>query len=183
MARTHKANKSQRSLAVEQPEIELEEEIFEEEDLRSSTGRGFDIAALVLVLIGVGISAYLTSTKIFNTSVVCVEGGGCDTVNNSKYSYILGVPVAVLGLIYYLGLLAVVGWRATLTKRQDEMALLWRGRMDLALFVMGLGGVAFTAYLKATEIFIIGAICVWCVGSAIVVSLLFILFTVRLLRS
>lgn len=187
MAQTRKPGKPQQTKAFEAEvdEVELEDELYEEDlaNLNKETGRAFDIAALVLCLIGIGIASYLSYAKITNSSIVCTGSDSCDTVNSSRYAYILGVPVAYLGLFFYLAMLALTIGRARLTNHQDETAVQWRGRLDLALFAFALSGVAFTAYLKATEIFLIGAICLWCVGSAIVVVALFGLFTVRFLRN
>lgn len=159
-----------------------DEEALELEEARRP-GRLFDVIAIALCLVGIGISSYLTYTDILHKPIACFEGTSCDIVNSSKYAYILGIPVAVLGLLFYLGLLAGSIFRATMTNREGESVAVWRWRLDLLLFIGAIGGVAFTAYLKAMEIFVIGAICIWCVGSAITISLLFILYTIRFLRS
>jgi len=169
----------------EEASAQLEEdELLEENLAHNSTGRGFDIAALLLCVVGITISAYLSYTHFANAQIACVNGNSCEVVNNSKYASFLGQPVALLGLLFYSALMAGTVLRFWLSARMNPgAALAWRGRLDLALFIFSLGGVAFTAYLKAMEIFVIGAICSWCVGSAITITALFILFTVRLLRA
>lgn len=185
MARTSKPEKI--SIPLEEELVEEggpeEDEALEEAEEIRPPGRIFDIIAIALCLVGVGISSYLTYTDILHKPIACFEGNSCDVVNGSKYAYLFGVPVAVLGLLFYLGLLAGSITRAVLTNRAGEAIAKWRWQLDLLLLIGALGGVAFTAYLKAMEIFVIGAICIWCVGSAITVSLLFILFIVRFLRS
>lgn len=164
----------------EQAEDEIYEADFTNGD---TTGRRFDIAAAGLSLIGVGISGYLTFTHVFNTQIVCATGNSCDKVNNSTYAYFLGIPVAVLGLAFYAAMLAAILGRARLTRQAGEAAASWRGRFDLGLFLFSLSGVAFTAYLKAMEIFVIGAICSWCVASAVTVVALFGLLLYRFLKA
>src|SRR5947209_8476849 len=104
MAQTRKPSKQQQKKAFEADvdETELENELYEEDlaHLPKETGRGFDIAALVLCLIGIGIASYLSYAKLTNSSIVCTGSDSCDTVNSSKYAYILGVPVAYLGLFF-----------------------------------------------------------------------------------
>lgn len=119
---------------------------------------------------GVLISAYLTWTHLRGVAPVCVGGGGgCDVIQTSRYSEILGVPVAALGLAAYAGLLLSAALKA-------ETAAL------LGLFV-ALVGTLFSAYLTYLELFVIGAICQWCVASAILVAACLLLCILRLLRA
>lgn len=94
---------------------------------------------------------------------MCGPSHGCETVASSEYSEIFGIPVAFLGLAFSLVLvaLAVMWWR-----RADRGVL-------LAAYGMLLLGTLFVAYLTYLELFVIEAICVWCVtfAIAIVVSL------------
>jgi uncharacterized membrane protein len=107
----------------------------------------------MLAVAGVLISAYLTWSHLRGVAPVCVGGsGGCETVQTSRYSEILGVPVALLGVVAYAGLLlsaAIKGEKAVL----------------LGLFV-ALVGTLFNAYLTYLELFVIQAICQWCVANA-----------------
>lgn len=119
---------------------------------------------------GVLISAYLTWTHLRGVVPVCVGGGGgCDVVQTSRYSEILGVPVAALGLAAYAGLLLSAAIKT-------EAAAL------LGLFV-ALVGTLFSAYLTYLELFVIGAICQWCVASAILVAACLLLCVLRLGRA
>jgi uncharacterized membrane protein len=124
---------------------------------------------LLLVLVaaaGVLLSVYLTWTHLRGVVPVCVGGGGgCETVQTSRYSEIAGVPVAALGLVAYavLFISAVLG---------GERAVL------LGLFV-ALVGVLFSAYLTYLELFVIGAVCQWCVASAVLMVVSLILAGLR----
>src|SRR5215210_1894352 len=107
----------------------------------------------VLATIGFLISAYLTWTHFAGLSPICTGGGeGCETVQSSRYATILGIPVALLGLISYGGLII--------------SAALW-GEVGIYLgFLTSLVGTLFSAYLTYLEVFVIGALCQWCLASA-----------------
>jgi len=109
-----------------------------------------------LAVVGLLISAYLTWVHYAGVAPVCVGGsGGCETVQSSSYATILGVPVAVVGLVGYSGLLL----SASLL---DEVGI-YLG------FLVALVGALFSAYLTYLELFVIHAICEWCVASAAVI--------------
>jgi uncharacterized membrane protein len=125
-------------------------------------------ALLVLSLVGIGIAGYLTYIHYRGFAPICAAGHGCEKVQNSEWAKLAGVPVPLLGLIGYVGIFA---------------ALLVRGEMArLAVAGMTYVGFAFSLYLTYRELFSIEAICQWCVGSAVVMTLLAILATVRVLR-
>lgn len=128
------------------------------------------ITLTLLAMAGLGISAYLTWVHLGNTSPVCVGGGGgCDVVQASRYSESAGVPVALLGVLAYAGML---------------LAALFSGR-EAALFglFVALIGVLFSAYLTYLELFVIRAICQWCVASALVVVAYLALAVARISRA
>jgi uncharacterized membrane protein len=128
------------------------------------------VAIAVLAALGVAIAGYLTYVHYADVKVLCVAGGGgCEKVQASTYAKLAGVPVALLGLIAYLALLG------SLLIRGDA------GRFAGAL--IALTGLGFSAYLTYREVFTIKAICQWCVASAVVMTLLAILTTVRLMRA
>ena len=108
---------------------------------------------LVLAVLGFLVSAYLTWTHFAGLAPICTGGGeGCETVQSSRYAVLLGVPVALLGLIAYSGLII--------------SAALW-GQAGIYLgFLISLVGTLFSAYLTYLEIFVIGALCQWCLASA-----------------
>lgn len=131
---------------------------------------------LVLALIGLIDSLYLTWIKISHTEALCLPGiGNCDIVNNSRYAEIMGIPVAALGASAYLTILLVlgIGWRYPSGK---EFA-------NLALFGLTLAGTGYSGYLTYLEFAIIKAICPFCLLSAIVMGLLFIIATTRLFKA
>lgn len=107
----------------------------------------------VLAAAGLLISAYLSWVHFVGVDPVCVGGGGgCETVQSSRYATVLGVPVAVLGIIGYASLL---------------LSAVMRGEVGVYLgFLFALVGTLFSAYLTYLEIFVIHAICQWCVASA-----------------
>jgi uncharacterized membrane protein len=128
------------------------------------------IAIAVTAALGVGVAAYLTYVHYAGTHVFCVAGGGgCEKVQTSAYAKLAGVPVALLGLVGYLALLA------SLAVPGDN------GRFAGAL--IALAGFGFSAYLTYREIFTIKAICQWCVASAVLMGVLAVLTTLRLLQS
>ncbi len=122
----------------------------------------------LLAALGLAVSLYLWYVHISGTTALCVGVGGCETVNASRYAELGGIPVASLGAFTYLGL--VLGWfiRGRLFKNN-------RAWLALAIFVVTLIGVLFSAYLTYLELFVIYAICPWCVTSAVIITLLFII--------
>lgn len=128
--------------------------------------RSIRVLLVLLAIAGLLMSAYLTWIHLRGLSPICWSGsGGCETVQNSRYAEILGVPVAVLGLGAYAGLLSSALIRG-------EFGIL------LGLFV-ALVGVFFSIYLTWLELFVIDAICQWCVTSAILMSAALFLAVVR----
>jgi uncharacterized membrane protein len=108
---------------------------------------------LALAVLGVLISAYLTWTHYAGLTPICTGSGeGCQTVQSSRYASVLGIPVALLGLIAYGGLIL--------------SAVLWRETGIYLGFLISLVGTLFSGYLTYLEIFVIGALCQWCLASA-----------------
>lgn len=130
--------------------------------------RNLRIAAAVLCLLGLGVAGYVTITVSGGGIPQCVGGStGCATVEKSKYSEMVGVHVAVFGLLGYASILG---------------ATLWRGDPGrIAAFVLSLFGFGFSLYLTYLELFVIEAICQWCVASAVLMTLLFAVSTTRVL--
>jgi uncharacterized membrane protein len=121
------------------------------------------------VLAGIGIAGYLTYVHYAGLQPICGISHGCETVQTSSYASLLGIPVALLGLISYL--LIFVALR------------LPGERPQLGGYALTLIAFAFSMYLTYREIFTIHAICSWCVSSAIVFTLLTIVGTLRVLRN
>src|SRR5918995_2894943 len=111
------------------------------------------VVLLVLAVVGGLISAYLTWTHFAGLTPVCTGSGeGCETVQSSRYASILGIPVALLGFLAYGGLVF--------------SAVMWREAGVYLGFLISLVGTLFSAYLTYLEIFVIGALCQWCLASA-----------------
>lgn len=123
---------------------------------------------VVLALIGIGIASYLTYVHYEGLSPICAVGHGCERVQASRYAKVGGVPVPLIGLVGYVAIL---------------VSLFVRGETArLATAGMAIGGFAFSVYLTSLELFEIHAICQWCVGSAVVMTAIAVLATIRALR-
>jgi uncharacterized membrane protein len=121
------------------------------------------VAALALV--GLFVALYLTLYKLGVLGELSCAVGSCETVNTSRWASFLGLPVAAWGVGFYLATLAVA-----LAGTQERLADA-RG-VSLALVAMSGIGVLFSAYLTYLELFVIDAICMWCVVSAVIVTLI-----------
>lgn len=132
--------------------------------------------SLVLVVVGLIISGYLSYTHLANTSIVCVESSAfdCDTVNSSIYSKLLGIPVAYLGFGADLLLLAVL----LLERRVGFL----RSYGVMIAFGIVLLGFIYHSYLTYVSFTRIGALCPWCLGHHAVMTVLLIVTGVRLYR-
>ena len=129
----------------------------------TAAGRTGDTASwMVLIplsLAGLGTSGYLTYSHYADQPTVCAGIGSCEFVQTSEYSEIMGVPVALMGLLFFVALAALSLSRIVIGRRELEWAL-------PVAFSMALGGTAFVTYLTYVELFVIDAICVWCVVTA-----------------
>jgi uncharacterized membrane protein len=120
----------------------------------------------VVVLAGLAAAVYLASAEANDAQAFCGAVGDCNTVQASRYARLFGVlPIGVMGVVGYGLMLAA--WLVSMLA--DGALADWA---DVALFVMALGGVAFSAYLTFLEPFVIGATCAWCLTSALVMLLL-----------
>ena len=130
--------------------------------------RNLKIAAVVLCLLGLGIAGTVAITVASGGIPQCVGGStGCATVEKSKYSEIAGIHVSVFGLIGYSLILGATLWR--------------RDPGRIAAFVLSLFGFGFSLYLTYLELWVIQAICQWCIASATVMTLLFAVNTARVI--
>lgn len=119
-----------------------------------------------LVVAGVGVAAYLSFVEVTQVEAVCGPVGDCNTVNQSEYAFLFGVlPVGVLGLVGY-GLILVL-WALGL--EGTGWIRSWAG---LGLWGAALLGTIFSIYLTFLEPFVIGATCLWCLSSAVIMTLL-----------
>lgn len=116
-----------------------------------------------LALLGLAISAYLTWVHYAGIEPVCTGVSDCERVQNSSYAELVGIPVAVLGVVGYTAILASLKTRVEITAMLAYVA------------------VVFSAYLTWAEVFRIEAICQWCVVSALVSLAIAVLATLRAL--
>jgi uncharacterized membrane protein len=135
------------------------------------------LASVALAIVGVLIAGYLVISEVTNTQTICPAVGAfnCDLVQHSIYSRVGPIPVAVLGLAGYLTILGVLFLESRVT--------LFAARGTVLVLVMTLIGLLFSGYLTAMEAFVLHAWCVWCLGSAITMLLLFVVSFARLWRS
>ncbi|MDZ7843508.1 MAG: vitamin K epoxide reductase family protein [Anaerolineales bacterium] len=129
-----------------------------------------------LIIIGIGVAGYLSYVETQLVEAVCGPVGDCNTVQSSPYAYLFGVlPVGVLGLGGYLALLAV--WVVRRLQTQ------WAHLANIIFWIFGIFAVAFSLYLTYLEPFVIHAVCMWCLSSAVIVTLLLLLGTPKAARS
>ena len=123
----------------------------------------------VLALTGMAAAIYMARVEIGGEAAVCGPVGDCNAVQQSSYARLFGaIPVGVVGIVGYS--LVLVAWSVARFARRP--AADWSA---LALLAGGLIGTIFSLYLTFLEPFVIGATCLWCITSAIVVTLLMLL--------
>jgi uncharacterized membrane protein len=132
-------------------------------------------ASIVITLIGLAVSIYMTIFKLTGNETMCIGNGGCSVVNNSPYAVINGIPVAVFGIVGYLAILAVL----ILEKKAGKF---FKQNATMLNFGLTLIGFLFTLYLIYLEIFVIKALCPFCLTSQIAMTILFIISVIRLVQ-
>jgi uncharacterized membrane protein len=128
----------------------------------------YRMGAALMSLVGLFVSAYLYLYQIGRIGTLACGSGGCETVQASAWSRIAGVEVALVGVIGYAGLLVV----ALLALQPAFDGKRWPAGLLLILASLGM---LFTIYLTSLELFVIHAICRWCVGSAAIITSIFVL--------
>jgi uncharacterized membrane protein len=121
------------------------------------------VAALALA--GIFISIYLTLYKLGVVGELSCTIGSCETVNTSRWSVFLGLPVAAWGVLFYLDVfvIALVG---TMPRFENKPII------SIVLVAEAAIGVLFSAWLTYLELAVIHAICIWCVTSAVIVAII-----------
>jgi uncharacterized membrane protein len=137
------------------------------------TGVARGRVAAAVALYGVVASAYLTWVHYSGTLALCIGVGGCETVQTSRYAEAGPLPVALVGLVGFIPMAALALWRLRVDAPDWTLT---------ALFGLSLAGTLYVAYLTYLELFVIAAICPWCVSVALAAVGLFLL-TVMELRS
>jgi uncharacterized membrane protein len=128
------------------------------------TDRRLRVGIVLLAAVGAGVSAYLVTA---HGSPVC-STGGCERVQSSRYAHVLGIPVATLGLIAFLTLLASALVKAPIARAAGAG--------------VGLAAVVFSVYLFVVQLAIIGAICEWCVATEAIAALIAPLAVARVVQ-
>jgi uncharacterized membrane protein len=126
------------------------------------------VVGTLLCLAGLGVAGYLTLAHYSDRIVLACPGTGiinCQAVTTSTQSVILGVPVALLGLLYFAAVLPLhlpVAWASR------------NPRVRRARVAAAIAGVLMVLYLIYTELFTLDAICLWCTGVHVITFLLFV---------
>jgi uncharacterized membrane protein len=126
------------------------------------------LVTLLLSLFGLGVSIYLTITHFDKMALVCSDNGAinCAKVTSSPQSVIIGIPVAMLGLAFFVPMVLLclpAAWRSA-----DR-------RIHLARLLLSVTGVGMIIYLIIAELFIIKAICLWCSSVHLITFILFVI--------
>lgn len=129
---------------------------------------------IALTIIGLLVSIYMTIYKVTNNESMCIGSSGCSEVNASRYSEINGIPVAVLGVIGYAAILALLFL--------EQRPGFFQENGTMMFFGVSLLGFLFTVYLIYLEIALIKAYCPFCLTSQAVMTVIFIISVIRLIR-
>jgi uncharacterized membrane protein len=126
------------------------------------------LVAASLAVAGLAIATYLTVVHFADQPIVCSSIGDCELVNSSRYASLGGVPVALMGAAAYVSMLAlIIGSRV---RRSPELLL--------AAWGIALASFGFSMYLTYIELRVLDAICVYCVGSASIMTALLVVLSI-----
>jgi len=126
-------------------------------------------ALLLVSVAGIALASYLTYVHYQPKALICTGSGGCETVQDSRYAMLAGIPVAVLGLAAWVVVLGLTIWNSELART-----------LTTALAVAAL---AFAVYLVILQLFVIDAICIWCMANDLVLTPLLAVLAVLRLRT
>jgi len=129
----------------------------------------------LLALVGALIALYLTLFKVGVIGQLVCNVGSCERVNTSRWAMFLGLPVAAWGLASYVVLLVL----ALVSLQRDTL----ERQVALLLVALSAWSVLFSAWLTSKELFVIHAICIWCVTSATIMALIFVASLAELARA
>ncbi len=133
-------------------------------------------AIALLALVGLCIALYLWFYKIGIIGKLQCGSGSCEYVQTSRYGALFGVPVAFYGVVGYAIIFAV----AIAGLQPSQLARRWP---TTALALLSAGGFLFTLYLTGIELFVLHAICRWCVGSAVVMTVIAMIAVLAWIRA
>lgn len=137
-------------------------------EMRLSDGAGRSVVMWMLIGVGLIVSGYLAYVEVTQVTAVCGPVGECNIVQSSVYAHLFGVPIAVWGSLFYLTSAAL--WQLQRVAKLRQQAA-------LSLLVSVYLGVLFSLYLTLLELLVIGAICAWCLTSAVVTGAICLLVT------
>jgi uncharacterized membrane protein len=141
---------------------------FQGKPLREFKG-WLDIAIPILSIIGLGASIYLTYVEVTHTRALCGPVGDCNAVQSSPYAKLFGVlPIGLAGAFGYIAILVTWLWRRFRTDSLSKIA-------GPVMYGMALFGTLFSIYLTYLELFVIHAVCIWCLSSAVIITALMLL--------
>ena len=130
--------------------------------------------SVVLTVIGLFVSIYMTIYKVTSNDAMCLGSGDCSIVNASRYAEVYGIPVAVIGIAGYFAIL-MAHWY----ERRDTF---FEKNGPLLIFGLALTGFLFNVYLIYVEFALLKALCPFCLVSQISMTLVFIISIIRLIR-
>jgi uncharacterized membrane protein len=123
----------------------------------------------IVALVGLGVAGYLTYVETQSVEAICGPVGDCNAVQSSSYARVFGIlPVGILGLLGYAAIL--IAW--TIQKVRDDR---WADYARLGMLGMALFGTLYSIYLTYVEIWVIEAVCIWCLSSAVLIAVLMLL--------
>jgi len=133
------------------------------------------LASGVLTIIGLIAAGYLSYSSLTGSHLVCAGLGDCNAVQASIYAKLAGIPVSLFGLASYVAIASLLLVRLKLSGMIGYLA-------DLGVLGLCLSGWVFSMFLTYVELFILHAICPWCVTSAVMMTLLAILSSLRVFQ-
>ncbi len=112
------------------------------------------LALIVVSVAGIVVSGYLTYIHYEPAALICTTGGGCETVQHSKYAVLVGIPFALLWLGGWIAALGLTLWNSELARTLTA--------------ALALAALAFAAYLVILQLFVIDAVCIWCMANDVI---------------
>jgi uncharacterized membrane protein len=128
--------------------------------------------SMILSIIGAVDAFYLSLVKLTHTELYCGGSSICETVNSSSYSMVMGTPIAFLGLGTYIFLITIL-----FLEKRNVFSCEVSVYLNFGICLIGL---LFSIYLTYIELFVLHAICPYCLASAVIMLLLFTLSVIRI---
>ncbi|MCL4533604.1 MAG: vitamin K epoxide reductase family protein [Bacteroidetes bacterium] len=127
------------------------------------------LPSLILCMLGLGISLYLSYIYLSGSRLLCEGLGGCDIVAASTFAHVAGVPVPLLGVLGYGSITSLTLARWGYPRYDSALAL--------TVFGLALVGILYSAFLTYVEFFVLYAVCPWCIASALTMTAVFVVAT------